>query len=114
METLERKGRIRVNRGKLKSFDLLPQNVQENFKVIKNILCELIGSETNVYVFGSFYWGFWDEESDYDILLDYEKNIHLTDKRIPMILEAKKRCKENHGLSVDIMTMKGNGEILIP
>lgn len=114
METMERKGRIRLLRGKLESFDGLSIDQQNNFKTIKKVICDLLGSETNVYVFGSFFWGFWDEKSDYDVLLDYIKTLHAQDARIPMIIEAKRILKEQYGLSVDIMTMNGNQGILIP
>jgi len=114
METIERKARIRLVRGILNDFYSLPFEHQEKFKTIKSVICDLLGSQTNVYVFGSFYWGIWDEYSDYDVLLDYTKNIHGPDERMENVFKAKTRLKEEYGLSVDIMTMKGIEGILIP
>jgi predicted nucleotidyltransferase len=69
--TIFRKGRTRPNRGKLKSFNDLPLDAQTAFTKIKNELNSLLGDDRNIYVHGSFYWGFWDDESDYDVTVDW-------------------------------------------
>ena len=67
------KGREREFRGQLKSFENLPLERQENFRLIKEIIFEVLGN-VPVFVFGSHYHGFWDEFSDYDVaVLSTEK-----------------------------------------
>ena len=63
------KNRQRIRRGILKSFDDLPSEKKEIFTKIKNFLSRHFNKEVMVYVFGSHYWGKWDEQSDYDVLL---------------------------------------------
>ena len=95
-----RKGRYRENRGKLKSFYDLPEYVQNNFIQIKNEL------QTDTYIFGSFYWGFWDKQSDYDVFTDI-----LIEKR----LEIENTFKEKYNINVNIMSPTNIiDKILIP
>jgi predicted nucleotidyltransferase len=63
------KKRERIDRGKLKSFNDLPEEIKLKFSEIKYQINE---SNPNVkcYVMGSYYWGFWDEMSDLDIVVD--------------------------------------------
>jgi predicted nucleotidyltransferase len=114
METLLRKNRIRPLRGKLSSFDILPKEHQDNFLIIKKVICDILGENTNVYVFGSFYWGFWDGESDYDVLLDYVYNGFKIDERFKDASKAKDILKNQYGLKVDVLIMKEKTGILIP
>jgi predicted nucleotidyltransferase len=73
MRIVNHKGREREFRGQLKSFDELPLERQENFRVIKEFIFELLGV-VPIFVFGSHYHGFWDEFSDYDVaVLSNEK-----------------------------------------
>jgi predicted nucleotidyltransferase len=69
--TIFRKGRTRPNRGKLKSFYDLPKDVQLSFTNIKKELNILLGDDRPIYVHGSYFWGFWDAESDYDVTVDW-------------------------------------------
>lgn len=97
---IQRKGRYRERRGRLESFDDLPDHAQEAFKTIKNVL----GVDT--YVFGSFFWGFWDELSDYDV---------FTDTPIPNRPEMIERLKNEFNLDVNIMAPTNiENKILIP
>lgn len=83
------KGRERKFRGQLKSFDELPLEKQENFRVIKQNIFEVLGS-VPVFVFGSYYHGFWDEFSDYDVaVLSVEK------PNIEMVINEKTKLKTN-------------------
>ena len=73
METISYKNRERLVRGPLQNFNDLPEHAKENFIKIKNFFNEYYGKSVDVYIFGSFYHGFWDEFSDYDVLI-YETN----------------------------------------
>jgi predicted nucleotidyltransferase len=114
MKKIVRKNRIRPLRDKLIGFDGLPKEHQDNFLIIKKVLSDILGENTNVYVFGSFYWGFWDEESDYDVLLDYVYNGFKIDERFEGVAKAKEILKNEHGLKADVFTMKVETGILIP
>jgi predicted nucleotidyltransferase len=69
MRTISYKKRERLDRGKLKSFDELPTQIKEDFKKIKNKINEYYPN-TKCYVMGSYYWGFWDDKSDLDLVVD--------------------------------------------
>jgi hypothetical protein len=60
----------RLSRGKLQKFEDLPDFAKENFKIIKIYLKKFLNKDVKVYVKGSFYWGFWNENSDYDVSLN--------------------------------------------
>ena len=75
------KGRERTRRGSLQSFDGLPEYIQKNFIKIKFFLIGYFGKEIEVYVHGSFKHGYWDELSDYDVII-YEKLDHNIDNYI--------------------------------
>jgi len=66
-ETIFYKNRLRINRGELKNFKDLPEDVKINFINIKNKIIEIIDEKIEVQVFGSYFHGFWDNESDYDV-----------------------------------------------
>lgn len=61
------KGRERIFRGVLEKFEDLPLEKQENFKLIKQAIQEELNCELDMFVFGSFNHGYWDENSDYDV-----------------------------------------------
>jgi predicted nucleotidyltransferase len=70
---VQHKGREREFIGQLKNFEDLPLEKQENFRLIKQLIFEVLG-DVPVFVFGSYYHGFWDELSDYDVaVLSSEK-----------------------------------------
>ena len=68
LKYITRKGRRREYKGTLENFYDLPKYAQDIFIKIKKIIIEKYGIN-EVYVFGSFYWGFWDSKSDYDVLV---------------------------------------------
>lgn len=71
-----RKGRQREFIGRLQSFDDLPIKNQEVLKEIKRFLNKHFNKEVEAYVYGSYFHGFSDEFSDYDILIneDFDRN----------------------------------------
>jgi predicted nucleotidyltransferase len=96
------KGRERIVRGKLNNFTDLPVDKQEVFKKIKETINEHISTE--VYVFGSYNHGYWDEQSDYDVIVLNDNYIDMLD-----IIRGKV------GVKIDIMFSKDNmGYIAIP
>ena len=89
-------------RGKLFNFTDLPVEKQNIFKKIKHAINEHIS--TDVYVFGSHNHGYWDEQSDYDVIVLSQNYIDILD-----IIRKKV------GVKVDIMFSKDNmGYIAIP
>jgi len=75
-ETIYYKQRLRLNRGELKDFNDLPEDVKTNFKIIKNKIIETINEDIEVQLFGSYFHGFWDDQSDYDVIIN--KNLNNT------------------------------------
>jgi predicted nucleotidyltransferase len=89
------KGRERLIRGKLISFTDLPIEKQEVFKNIKKSINEVIN--VDVYVFGSYNHGYWDEESDYDVMIFNQDYVDLSDK-----------VRTEVGVKTDILFGKNN------
>ena len=108
IKTVKIKGRVRKNRGLLKSFDELSKEKKVIFEKIKNITHKIFGREINVYVFGSYYWGYWDELSDFDVALDFEFRDRISEIK-EIILTLKKL-----GIESDIQVKRFNKSILIP
>lgn len=110
-----RKGRERIERGKLKSFYDLPEKHQNVFSDIKYEVSRYFNKfgDKPVYLYGSFLWGNWDEESDYDV---YVKSIPIENvadfyKKLELFktyLEDKLKVK------IGIVMMKQDIGILIP
>jgi predicted nucleotidyltransferase len=89
-------------RGKLKEFTDLPEEKQEIFKKIKKNINKYLNTE--VFVFGSYNHGYWDNESDYDVIVFNENYIDIIGE-----------IRQQLGLKVDIMFGKNNiGYIQIP
>ena len=105
MDKIVIKGRERLKRGELINFTDLPVERQEIFKKIKKSINEII--DVNVYVYGSHNHGYWDEQSDYDVIVFGENRnltINLTDKVISEV-----------GVKTDILFRENNLRyILIP
>lgn len=99
------KGRERLNRGKLTDFNDLPEHIRENFKTLKILINEDFSDITEMFVFGSFKNGNWDNHSDYDILISGRMNIQ----------EIKLKLAKKTSLKVDIFCDRINNDpILIP
>jgi predicted nucleotidyltransferase len=114
MITVERKNRIREYRGELRFFDNLPLVHQNNFKLIKNKINDALKEHTDVYVFGSFFWGSWDDFSDYDVKINYVHNSFKPDLRYLTLKEVENELTTLLGKKVDVLIMRGNQGILIP
>lgn len=84
-----RKGRQREFIGRLQSFDDLPIKNQEALKEIKRFLNEHFNKEIETYVYGSYFHGFSDEYSDYDILINEKFNRNEIDALIYKNLNHK-------------------------
>lgn len=96
------KGRERNYIGRLAKFTDLPMYKQDIFKRIKTEINKHINA--NVYVFGSHNHGYSDEHSDYDVFIESDETLDLTN-----IL------RETVGVKVDIMFGKNNmGYVAIP
>jgi len=67
MGQIHRHGRYRENRGVLSAFNNLSNEKQNIFLLLKKEIYDYFSDKMDLYVCGSYYWGFWDEESDYDI-----------------------------------------------
>ena len=89
IKMVNHKGREREFRGQLKSFENLPLERQENFRLIKEIIFEVLGN-VPVFVFGSHYHGFWDEFSDYDVMV-----LSLEKPNIETMINEKTNLKTN-------------------
>ena len=99
------KRRIRTRRGKLMSFEDLPINVKEDFIKIKKKLIEYHNKNLEVRVFGSYFHGFWDEFSDYDVII----------KESPIFDNTDNKILEDINLKVNVIyTDKPFSDILIP
>jgi predicted nucleotidyltransferase len=99
------KGRERIKRGTLSSFDDLPDYIKNDFISIKKFLVEHFGKEIEAYVHGSFKHGYWDELSDYDVIIYEKANCFELDKLI----------KETLAIKANIFpTQQKIGVILIP
>ena len=94
-ETVYYKNRLRLNRGELKDFNDLPEEVKNNFIKIKNEIIEVINEKIEVQLFGSYFHGFWDEQSDYDVSI--VKNINY--KTLAYIVS---KLRIDYGLNVHI------------
>ena len=113
MEVRSYKNRERLFRGPLSSFKKLPEEKQKKFIWIAEIIRKYLTSDVKIYVFGSFYWGFWDENSDYDVIIDYSE-VKKTTKEISEKLIRAHNELNKEGMAVDILTIKQNTGILIP
>lgn len=91
-QTLIKKDRERTFKGKSIKLENLPENKQNIFKEIKNLIHEFYNEKMDVYFFGSHKNGWWDDFSDYDVMIsDKYINEHL-----------KKFLENKLGVKVDI------------
>lgn len=95
MEESVRKNRIRLRRGKLSSFEKLPLHAQQSFKTIAIEMKNIDPEINDVFVYGSFFWGNWDDESDYDVRINQKFNYSL--------FEFKNMMLKDFDINVDVM-----------
>ena len=67
--------RERDRRGQISNFEDLPIEVKDNFKKVKESIEKYFNKEMDVRVIGSHLEGYYDEFSDYDVVIDEECNI---------------------------------------
>lgn len=87
------KNRERIKRGRLNSLSELPENKLNIFKTIKEEIDVFYQKDVEVEIFGSHYWGNWDEFSDYDVVIT-ERGFNC--------FEVAKKISENLKIKVDI------------
>jgi len=81
--------RYRILRERITKLSELPEEKQNIFKNIKKTIENYYNREVDVYFFGSHKNGYWDELSDYDLMLPIElKDSNLKDY-IEKTLEIK-------------------------
>jgi predicted nucleotidyltransferase len=68
-------GRERDRRGQISNFEDLPIEVKDNFKKVKYSIEKYFNKEMDVRVIGSHLEGYYDEFSDYDVVIEEECNI---------------------------------------
>lgn len=107
-----RKNRERKLRGILNSFYDLPKIHQDNFCTIKQSVQNYFNE--NVYVYGSFYWGYWDEKSDYDVFIKHRDTKNPKNEIFDVFKHIKDVLKNKHDLNVDIMMIREEIGVLIP
>lgn len=107
-----RKDRERKLRGILKSFYDLPKIHQDNFSLIKKVVRNYF--DENVYIYGSFYWGYWDEKSDYDVFIRHRDTKDPKNEIFNVFADIKNDLKHNHNLNVDIVMIREEIGVLIP
>ncbi len=101
MDTIIYKKRERLCRGKLNNFNDLPEKTRDEFsKIKKEILIE--NPNVRCYVMGSYFWGFWDDMSDLDVVVDNP------------IINLDKIKKKLPNIKFDILNINGFREIEIP
>ena len=110
---IHKRGRKRPFIGRLKSYNDLDVNVQETFRAIKKEINIRLGRDIDVYVFGSYFWGYADANSDYDVRIEgiedeKLKNLREIGKRITKALD-----KDVHIMCIDEDRVYNEG-ILIP
>jgi predicted nucleotidyltransferase len=67
--------RERDRRGQISNFEDLPIEVKGNFKKVKESIEKYFNKEMDVRVIGSHLEGYYDEFSDYDVVIEEECNI---------------------------------------
>ena len=107
-----RKDRERILRGILKNFNDLPTFHQDNFCTIKQVVQNYFNE--NVYVYGSFYWGYWDEKSDYDVFIKHRDTKDPRNEIFNVFKDITNVLKNKHNLNVDIMMISEEIGVLIP
>lgn len=75
-------GRGRLRRGQIENFNDLPNEVKENFIRIKDAIDRHFNKEMDVRVIGSHLEGYYDELSDYDVVIDELPNNIIVDEEM--------------------------------
>lgn len=73
-------GRERDRRGQIPNFEDLPIEIKDNFKKIKESIKKYFNKEIDVRVIGSHLEGYYDEFSDYNVVIEEECNIMVLEE----------------------------------
>jgi predicted nucleotidyltransferase len=104
MDTFFHKNRLRSFKGRVNNLLELPEEKQIIFKRIKEQIISFYGENLDVHFFGSHKNGWWDEGSDYDIVVN-EKYYSV---------DLKSHIEEKLNVKVDVFfSDKKNDSILI-
>jgi len=79
----------RIKRGRLEKFEDLPEFAKNNFILIKKDLIALLGKEVKLSVYGSFHWGDWCEDSDYDVVVNEKFEFDILVRKMREINKIK-------------------------
>ena len=89
MEQFFHKDRYRKIKDRIDSLQKLPEEKQVTFKKIKSIVEKYYNKDVDVYFFGSYKNGLWDELSDYDLMISDD----LLDYNLKKIIEEELEIK---------------------
>ena len=93
------KDRVRPRRGKLEAFSKLPFCAQTNFKMLAKEVKNIDPSIEDVYVYGSYFWGVWDKDSDYDVRINTGQFPYTQQ-------EFKSHIYDKYNIAADIMILR--------
>jgi len=86
-------GRERDRRGQIAIFEDLPIGVKDNFKKIKESIEKHFNKEMDVRVIGSFLEGYYDESSNYNVVIDENTNL----------MELEESILNEHQINVNVV-----------
>jgi predicted nucleotidyltransferase len=81
------KNRVRDRRGQISDFNNLPNEVKDNFKRIKEFIEVYFNKEMDVRVTGSHLEGYFDEFSDYTVVIN--EDVNLTELKSLLVNELQ-------------------------
>lgn len=99
---INKDGRDRIRRGQVQNFNDLPNEVKENFIRIKGAINQHFNKEMDVRVIGSYLEGYYDELSDYDVVIDELPNNLILDEE-SNLEELETMISTELGLDVNVV-----------
>jgi hypothetical protein len=86
-------GRERDRRGQITNFDDLPEEVKNNFRKIKESIELHFNKEMDVRVIGSHLEGYYDEFSNYDVVIDEDT----------YLIQLNEEISNQHQINVNVV-----------